>query len=71
MSYKKILGDVAMVENAEVAGGLVSAAEVPLDDARRLVRELEADGHVADWAPAERSEHSREAFAWLYLTPAS
>lgn len=65
---RQILGDVRMVANAEVDGGLVSESEVQLDDARRLVRELAAAGFVADWAPAERSEHSREQFAWLYVT---
>lgn len=63
----KILGDVEMVANPEVDGGLVSANEVPLDDARRMVRELTAAGFVADWAPAEKSEHSRDAYAWIYV----
>jgi len=63
----QILGDIEMVENAEVEGGLVSARELPLDDARRLVRELEAAGYVADWTPSSRNDHSREQFAWLYV----
>lgn len=63
----KILGDVEMAANPEVDGGLVSVNEVPLDDARRMVRELEAAGFVADWTPAEKSEHSRDAYAWLYV----
>lgn len=67
----KILGDVEMVANPEVDGGLVSANEVPLDDARRMVRELAAAGFVADWAPAEKSEHSRDAYAWIYVGGAS
>jgi hypothetical protein len=34
-----------------------------------MVRELQAEGIEADWAPAERSERSRDAYAWLYVTP--
>jgi hypothetical protein len=69
MNMKQILGDIRMVTNPDVENGLVSASEVPLDDARRLVRELTSEGFLADWAPAEKSEHSRKAYAWLYVTP--
>lgn len=65
---KQIIGSIEMVANPEVVDGYVSKSEVPLDDARRIERELEAAGFVADWAPAKKSEHSREAYAWLYVT---
>lgn len=68
---KQILGGVEMTVNDEVTGGLVSASEVPLDDARRMVRDLAAAGFDADWAPAERSERSRDAYAWLYVNGAA
>jgi hypothetical protein len=65
----QIVGSIVMVANPDVDGGLVSKSEVPLDEARRMVRELQAEGIEADWAPAERSERSRDAYAWLYVTP--